>query len=119
MMEDALIRAVLDAPDRGTTPLLRDPSGALRPIDWPEALATLRDRIRAIQSAYGCSSGDRSKVTYRRVMVTVLGRSWSGFEMSLGSSGLRDTMNSMPRKESEKASLRSFTISIVRGLWMM
>ncbi|GAA5484059.1 molybdopterin oxidoreductase family protein [Haloferula sargassicola] len=43
----------LDAPDRGTTPLLRGADGNLHPIDWPTALDTFVSRFRAIQEAHG------------------------------------------------------------------
>lgn len=47
---------VLDAPDRGATPLLRDASGRRRPIDWPSATATFCKRIQSIQARYGNDS---------------------------------------------------------------
>ena len=47
---------VLDAPDRATTPLLRDSSGRLAPVDWNEALRTFVGRFRAIQDRHGAES---------------------------------------------------------------
>ncbi len=43
----------LDAPDRATTPLLRDASGALKPIDWPTALDEFVTRFKSIQETHG------------------------------------------------------------------
>lgn len=48
--------AVLDAPDRGTTPLLKDKRRNLQPTDWPTALSAMTGRIREIQSQYGKES---------------------------------------------------------------
>lgn len=47
---------VLDAPDRATTPLLRDAGGKLRPIDWETALKTFVARMQGIQSRHGDDS---------------------------------------------------------------
>ncbi len=47
---------VLDAPDRATSPLLRDPDGTRRPIDWATALETMVGRIKAIQAEHGPES---------------------------------------------------------------
>ena len=44
---------VLDASDRATMPLVRDASGAPRPVTWDAALDTMVDRFRAIQTAHG------------------------------------------------------------------
>ncbi|MGD9854307.1 MAG: molybdopterin oxidoreductase family protein [Planctomycetaceae bacterium] len=44
---------VLDSPERATTPLLRDESGRLQPVDWDRALRTFTQRFRAIQDAHG------------------------------------------------------------------
>ena len=44
---------VLDSPDRATTPLLRDVSGKLRPVDWHEAMTTFVNRFKTIQSQHG------------------------------------------------------------------
>jgi assimilatory nitrate reductase catalytic subunit len=44
---------VLDAPDRGTTPLLRNDEGRLEPVDWNAALGTFVARFRAIGAEYG------------------------------------------------------------------
>jgi anaerobic selenocysteine-containing dehydrogenase len=43
----------LTAEDRATTPLRRDDSGKLQPVDWPTALHTFVRRMQAIQSRYG------------------------------------------------------------------
>lgn len=46
----------LDAPDRATTPLSRDESGELRPVDWQTALDTFVSRFKAIQQSHGRES---------------------------------------------------------------
>jgi assimilatory nitrate reductase catalytic subunit len=43
----------LTAPDRATTPMVRDSSGKLRPVDWAAALNTFATRMKGIQSQYG------------------------------------------------------------------
>ena len=48
--------SVLDSPDRATTPLLRDASGQLNPVDWDRALATFTERFKTIQRGYGPQS---------------------------------------------------------------
>lgn len=49
--------AVLDAPDRGTTPLLRDrATGERRPISWEEALSILSSRFKEIRREHGPGS---------------------------------------------------------------
>jgi assimilatory nitrate reductase catalytic subunit len=45
--------APLCAPDRATTPLLRDEKGTLQPVDWQTAIATFVERCKAIQGRYG------------------------------------------------------------------
>jgi assimilatory nitrate reductase catalytic subunit len=45
--------AMLDAPDRAVTPLLRNAAGKLRPVDWDAALHTFVDRMKAIQQKHG------------------------------------------------------------------
>jgi anaerobic selenocysteine-containing dehydrogenase len=47
---------VLDAPDRATTPLLRNSSGKLVSVDWPTALAAFTSRFREVQRKYGPES---------------------------------------------------------------
>ena len=47
---------VLDAPDRATTPLLRDADGKLKPVDWNTALQTFVTRMQGIQSRHGDDS---------------------------------------------------------------
>ena len=48
---DALVP--LRAPDRATTPLLRDVKGKLAPVDWATAIDTFVSRMKAIQARYG------------------------------------------------------------------
>jgi len=44
----------LAAPDRATTPLLRNPAtGELEPIDWPTALQTFVARMKGVQARHG------------------------------------------------------------------
>jgi anaerobic selenocysteine-containing dehydrogenase len=43
----------LTAPDRATTPMLRDSSGDLRPVNWPTALNTFVTRMKGIQNQHG------------------------------------------------------------------
>ena len=48
---------VLDAPDRATTPLLRDAGDAhQRPVSWDAALGTMVERFKAIQARHGAGS---------------------------------------------------------------
>jgi assimilatory nitrate reductase catalytic subunit len=47
---------VLDAPDRATTPLLRDAGGKMRPVDWDTALRTFVARMQGIQARHGADS---------------------------------------------------------------
>lgn len=44
---------VLEAPDRATTPLLRNAAGRLEPVSWDAALRTFVARMRGIQAAHG------------------------------------------------------------------
>jgi len=44
---------VLDAPDRATTPLLRNAAGKLAPVDWPTALGEFVRRFQSIQAQHG------------------------------------------------------------------
>lgn len=46
----------LASPDRGTTPLLRRPNGAMMPIDWPHATAEFARRMREVQARHGLHS---------------------------------------------------------------
>jgi assimilatory nitrate reductase catalytic subunit len=46
----------LSAPDRGTTPLLRDERSKLKPVDWPTALDTFCQRFKEIQRRHGNES---------------------------------------------------------------
>jgi len=48
--------SVLDAPDRATTPLLRNAAGKLEPVDWPTALRSLVARFRDIERKHGAES---------------------------------------------------------------
>ena len=45
--------AVLDAPDRATTPLLRNAAGRLESVTWDVALRTFADRMKNIQAEHG------------------------------------------------------------------
>ncbi|MGD9646134.1 MAG: molybdopterin-dependent oxidoreductase, partial [Pirellulales bacterium] len=45
--------AVLDAPDRATTPLLRNAAGRYEPVGWDAALRTFVERMKSIQSQHG------------------------------------------------------------------
>jgi assimilatory nitrate reductase catalytic subunit len=47
---------VLDADDRATVPLLRDPEGRRNPVDWQTALATMTRRIKEIQARHGADA---------------------------------------------------------------
>lgn len=47
---------VLDSPDRATTPLLRNASGKLEPVDWLSAVQTFAGRLRSIQERHGPDS---------------------------------------------------------------
>ncbi|QDU36988.1 Nitrate reductase [Maioricimonas rarisocia] len=47
---------VLDSPDRATTPLRKNASGRLEPVDWDVAASTFVDRFRAIQQQHGPDS---------------------------------------------------------------
>jgi anaerobic selenocysteine-containing dehydrogenase len=44
---------VLDAPDRATTPLLRNANGLLEPVDWNTALNEFVGRMKGIQQQHG------------------------------------------------------------------
>jgi assimilatory nitrate reductase catalytic subunit len=49
--------ALLDHPDRLTTPLMRAAKNTpLEPVGWDEALARVTDQVRALQTAYGRDS---------------------------------------------------------------
>ena len=48
--------AVLDAPDRATTPLLRKSNGKMEPVSWDEALRTYVSRMKRIQTEHGKES---------------------------------------------------------------
>ncbi|MBE7465814.1 MAG: formate dehydrogenase subunit alpha [Planctomycetes bacterium] len=43
-------------PDRLTQPMIRGQDGALRPVDWPEALRFVVDGLRAVQRRHGSGS---------------------------------------------------------------
>lgn len=47
---------VLDSPDRATTPLLRNPNGKLKPVDWETALRAFVKRFKEIQQQHGKES---------------------------------------------------------------
>ncbi len=46
----------LDAPDRATVPLLRDPAGNMVPTGWAEALETFTTRLKSIREKHGRES---------------------------------------------------------------
>jgi anaerobic selenocysteine-containing dehydrogenase len=46
----------LRAPDRATTPLLRDDRGRLREVDWPTATAAFVERFNALQARHGADA---------------------------------------------------------------
>ena len=46
----------LSAPDRATSPMLRDAGGRLRAVDWPTALDTFVSRMKGIQAKHGKES---------------------------------------------------------------
>ncbi|HEX3655093.1 MAG TPA: nitrate reductase [Pirellulales bacterium] len=48
--------AVMQSPDRATTPLLKTASGARTPVDWDTALRMFVNRMKAIQKAHGPAS---------------------------------------------------------------
>lgn len=48
--------APLRSKDRGTVPLLRNESGELTPVSWPDALDTFTRRMKAIQKKHGPAS---------------------------------------------------------------
>ncbi len=43
----------LSAPDRATTPLLRDDHGRLRPVTWSQALEAFVSKVRGVQERHG------------------------------------------------------------------
>lgn len=47
----------LGAPDRATTPLLRNAQGDLVPVGWDEALRTFVDRFKGVLDAHGREAG--------------------------------------------------------------
>jgi assimilatory nitrate reductase catalytic subunit len=49
--------APLKAPDRATTPLLRNAQGELVPVGWDEALRTFVERFRGVLDAHGREAG--------------------------------------------------------------
>jgi ferredoxin-nitrate reductase len=49
--------AALDAPDRATTPLLRNPAtGAMEPVGWSQALHAFVSRMKSVQQNWGPQS---------------------------------------------------------------
>jgi assimilatory nitrate reductase catalytic subunit len=48
--------AVLESPDRATTPLLKRSRDKLEPVDWDTALRAFAGRFKQIQSKYGADS---------------------------------------------------------------
>ena len=47
---------VLDSPERARTPLFRDDSGRLKPVDWHQAMTTFVARFKGIQAEHGPQS---------------------------------------------------------------
>jgi len=48
--------APLGAPDRATTPLLRDGTGRLQPVDWDTAIGAFVEGFKGVQSRHGPAS---------------------------------------------------------------
>ena len=48
--------SVLDAPDRATTPLLRNKQGQLSPVSWQQALGEFAPKFKTIQATHGPES---------------------------------------------------------------
>lgn len=48
--------APLSAPDRATTPLLRDESGVMQPTDWDHAMRVFCERLQKIKAEHGPES---------------------------------------------------------------
>ena len=48
--------APLDAPDRATSPMVRERGGPLRPVDWSQALALFAEKFKAVQATHGPDS---------------------------------------------------------------
>lgn len=48
--------AVLDSPDRATSPMIRGGDGLLKPTDWDTALRLFCDRFKAVQVEHGDAS---------------------------------------------------------------
>jgi anaerobic selenocysteine-containing dehydrogenase len=48
--------APLDAPDRGTTPLLRKANGEMEEVSWTRAMEVFCDRLKAIKAEHGPES---------------------------------------------------------------
>ncbi len=46
----------LDAPDRATVPLLRDDTGAMKPVDWETAIHTFVSRFQSLKETHGRES---------------------------------------------------------------
>jgi assimilatory nitrate reductase catalytic subunit len=46
----------LRAPDRATTPLLRDPNGRMQPVEWSHATSEMVRRFKDIQARHGSDS---------------------------------------------------------------
>jgi anaerobic selenocysteine-containing dehydrogenase len=46
----------LDAADRGTTPLLRNPGGTMLPVDWHTAMTEFCTRMKNVQARHGAHS---------------------------------------------------------------
>ncbi len=85
---------VLAAPDRATTPLLRDARGKLQPTDWDTGLRMMCDRFKAIQAKHGPESlawiGTGQITTEELALLGALGK--FGMEMIHGDGNTRQCM---------------------------
>ena len=84
----------LRAPDRATTPLLRNAAGKLKPVSWPDARETFTTRMKAIQAKHGPASvawlGTGQIVTEELALLGALGK--FGMGMIHGDGNTRQCM---------------------------
>ena len=73
----------LNAPDRATTPLLRNEQGVLEPIDWERALVLFCERFKEIKAKHGAEScaflGTGQIVTEEMALLGALWKFGMGF----------------------------------------
>ncbi len=73
----------LNAPDRATTPLLRNAQGVLEPIDWERALVLFCERFKEIKAKHGAEScaflGTGQIVTEEMALLGALWKFGMGF----------------------------------------